>query len=152
MEHFRQGYGVHRSLPVLLGQIDHSGPESHLDLDEGLVAVGQQIFRLPGVDADDAEEQVAGRAQGHLHLGLQDAVHRFLDVGLEYVRFGELLVPVGGEPYSGQGALLGQDEVRVEHFGGFLEFFGLMQRFRWVWRLKWFVVGICVTHLFLQVV
>ena len=51
----------------------------------------------------------------YFQLGLKDAVHRGLDVGLEDVRLSELVVPVGGQPDAGQGALLGQHEVGVEH-------------------------------------
>ena len=49
------------------------------------------------------------------HLGLQDALDRLLDVGLEDVRLGQLLVPVRRQPDPGQRALLGQHKVRVEH-------------------------------------
>ena len=51
------------------------------------------------------------------YLGFENVLDTVLNVGLENVRLGELLVPVRGQPDPGQGALLGQHKVRVEHAG-----------------------------------
>jgi len=40
---------------------------------------------------------------------------RFGDIGLEDLHLGELLVPMGGQPYLPQGAFLGQNDLGVEH-------------------------------------
>jgi len=40
---------------------------------------------------------------------------RVVDVCLEELVLGELALPVGGEPDLGQGALFGEDGLRVEH-------------------------------------
>ncbi len=45
-----------------------TSPEGHLDLDEGLVAVGQQVLGLARVDTHHAQQQVTARTQRHLHL------------------------------------------------------------------------------------
>jgi hypothetical protein len=45
-----------------------TSPEGHLDLDEGLVAVGQQVLGLPRVDTHHPQQQVTARTQRHLHL------------------------------------------------------------------------------------
>jgi hypothetical protein len=45
-----------------------TSPEGHLDLDEGLIAVGQQVLGLPRVDPHHAQQQVTARTQRHLHL------------------------------------------------------------------------------------
>ena len=55
--------------PILFWQVDHAGPEGHLDLDEGLVAVGQEIFGLARVDPDHAKQQVSRSSEGHFDLG-----------------------------------------------------------------------------------
>lgn len=41
--------------------------------------------------------------------------NRGVDVGLENLRLVELLVPVGGNPDLAQRALLGEDDLGVEH-------------------------------------
>ena len=47
VEDLRESDGVDGGLPVLLRQIHHSRPKRHLDFDERLVTVGQQILGLP---------------------------------------------------------------------------------------------------------
>jgi len=59
VEGFRQRDGVDCCFPVLLSQVDHAWPERHLDLDECLIAVGQQVLGLARVDAHDTKQQVA---------------------------------------------------------------------------------------------
>ena len=63
-----QGDGIHGRLSIVFWQVNHARPERHLDLDEGLVTVREQILCLPGVDADNAQKKVAAGSQGHLHL------------------------------------------------------------------------------------
>ena len=46
---------VHGGLSVLFRQVDDARPERHLDLDERLIAVGEQILGLARVDAHDTE-------------------------------------------------------------------------------------------------
>lgn len=120
MEDFGESDRVHGRLAMLLRQVDHSGPECHLDFDERFVAVGEQVFRFAGIDADDAEKEVARGAEGHLHFRLEDAVDRFLDVRLEDVGFGQFFVPMSRQPDAGQGALFGQHKMCVEHGDGAL--------------------------------
>ena len=48
-------------------------------------------------------------------LWLQNSFYGFFDIGFEYVRLGQLFVPMRGQPNAGQRALLGQHEMRVEH-------------------------------------
>ena len=117
VEVLRERDGVHGGLTILLRQVDHPGSECHLDLDKGLITIGQEVLGLPRVDSHHTQQKMAGSAERHLHLGLKDALDGLLDVGLEDVGFGQLLVPMGGQPNSGQRALLGQDEVGVEHPG-----------------------------------
>ena len=115
MKDLGQSDGIHGGLSVLLGQVDHAWSESHLDLDERLVAVRQEVLGLPAVDPHHAKQQVARGPECHLNLGLENAVNALFDVGLEDVGLGELLVPVGSQPDPGEGALLGQDEMGVKH-------------------------------------
>lgn len=37
----------------------------HFDLQEGFIAVVQEILGLPAIDADDAQEQLAAETEGH---------------------------------------------------------------------------------------
>ena len=48
----------------------------HLDLGQGLGAVLHQVFNLAGVDADHAQEEVAGDAKGEGGGGMNDGVWR----------------------------------------------------------------------------
>lgn len=52
MEHLWQSDGSHCSFPVPFRQIDDTGPECDLDLDEGLIAVGQKVLGLARVDTN----------------------------------------------------------------------------------------------------
>ena len=115
MKDLRQRDGIHRGLAIVLWQIHHARPERHLDLDKGLIAVGQQVLCLARVDANHAEQQVAAGPQRHLDLGLEDALHRQLDVGLKDVGLGQLFVPVGRKPDAGQRPFLVKDKMCVEH-------------------------------------
>ena len=54
--------------PTLVSWVTTTSPEGHLDLDEGLVAVGQQVLGLARVDTHHAQQQVTARTQRHLHL------------------------------------------------------------------------------------
>ena len=41
--------------------------------------------------------------------------NRVVEVGLQELILGQLALPMGGEPDLGQGTLLGEDGLRVEH-------------------------------------
>ena len=118
MERLGQRDGRHGRLAPLLRQVDDARPERHPDLDERLIAVGEQVLGLARVDAHDAEQQVAGRAQRELHARLDDRLHAAADVRLEDVRLSQLAVPVSGKPDARQRALLAEHKVRVEHRDG----------------------------------
>lgn len=48
----------------------------HLDLEQCLIAVIQEVFRLPAVDTNDAEEQLAAEPQSHdLDFLVHDSVY-----------------------------------------------------------------------------
>lgn len=89
--------------------------KTHLNLDERFVTIGQQILSLTGIDPHDSEQQMPGSTQGQLDLGLHDAIDGLLDVCFEDVRLGNLFIPMGCQPNSGQRALFGQHNVSVEH-------------------------------------
>ena len=96
-----------------------AGAEGHLDLDHGLLGVVHEVLDLARVDPNDAQEEVAGDSQGQRDGGVDDGVDRVGDVGGEDLRPPQLLVaPVRGQPHLAQRALLGQDDLRVEHPGG----------------------------------
>lgn len=100
---------------MLLRQIDHAGPECHLDLDKRLIAIGQQIFGLSRIDPNDTQQQMAGRSKGQFDFWLHDAFDALLDVRFENVCLGEFLVPVSGQPDARERAFLGQHDVSVKH-------------------------------------
>mmetsp|Transcript_25143 Transcript_25143/g.72712 ORF Transcript_25143/g.72712 Transcript_25143/m.72712 type:complete len:752 (-) Transcript_25143:166-2421(-) len=107
------------------------GPEGHLDLDHGLLGVVHEVLDLAGVDPDDAEEEVAGNSEGQGDGGVDDGLDRGGNVGGEDGRTAELLVaPVGRQPHLAQRALLGEDNLRVEHlFEGLARLLGPSRRF-----------------------
>lgn len=114
-----------------------------LDLGDHLRGVGREVADLLGVDAREAEQQVAGHAQGQRRRRLLDALcgragagrvlggrgasrrpntcrvrtDVRLDVRLHHRLLVQLLLPVGGKPDLAEGALLGEEELRVEHCG-----------------------------------
>ena len=49
------------------------------------------------------------------YLGLNNGFHTALNVCLEDMSFGEFLVPVSSQPDPGQGALLTQHKMCIEH-------------------------------------
>mmetsp|Transcript_45726 Transcript_45726/g.97216 ORF Transcript_45726/g.97216 Transcript_45726/m.97216 type:complete len:293 (-) Transcript_45726:210-1088(-) len=92
------------------------GPEGHLDLHHGFVAVVHEVADLAGVDADDPQEEVAGDTEGEGHRRVDDGVDRLGDVRGEDLGAAELLVsPVSGEPNLAEGTLLREDDLRVKH-------------------------------------
>ncbi len=58
-----------------------TGSEGHLDLGECLGAVLHQVLDLAGVDADYAQQEVAGHAEGQGHGGVHDGVWCLVRLG-----------------------------------------------------------------------
>ena len=85
--------------------------EGVLHLDERLRAVGEQVANLAREDAHDAEEEVAGDAEGHRRGGVGDVVNGVLDVRLHDLHLGHLLLHVRREPDLGERALLGEHQL-----------------------------------------
>ena len=108
-----EGNGLLAVLPV--GTL-RSGTEGHLDLDHGLLGIVHEVLDLAGVDANDAEEEMTGHTEGQGDGGVDDGLDGGVNIGGEDGRTAELLVtPVGRQPHLTQRALLGEDNLRVEH-------------------------------------
>ena len=83
-------------------------PTYHLDLGESIVAVVQEISRLPAVDLDDAQQQLSAQTQGHWGLARgDDALDILLQIRGEHVLLGEFLLQVGRQPDASQRPRLG---------------------------------------------
>eukprot|EP00053_Salpingoeca_punica_P014321 m.130099 g.130099 ORF g.130099 m.130099 type:complete len:564 (-) comp16427_c0_seq2:142-1833(-) len=110
-----EGDGAKSSSVAAGGQVHHAGAEGELDLDQSVAAVGHEALLLAVVDLDDAEQQMSASAQSQRCGGADDGLAGLDDVSAADHHAGELLAPVGGEPYLAEGALLGQHILRIEH-------------------------------------
>ena len=69
------------------------------------------------------------RSQGHLHFGLDNRLNGRFQIRFENVGFGQLFVPMGRQPDSGQRPPLGEDEMCVEHFAAVIGSLAMRTRY-----------------------
>lgn len=81
-----------------------------------------QVVRFPVVDAHYTEQQLAVQSQGQRTasstLRPDDDLNVFIDLVLQHLGLGELLVLVGGQPYASKLARLEEEVLGKEHGGG----------------------------------
>lgn len=81
-----------------------------------------QVVGLPLVDAHNTKEQLAIQSQreraASSSFGSDDDLNVLVDLVLQNLSFGELLVLVGGQPDAGKLARLEQEILWKKHVGG----------------------------------
>lgn len=88
----------------------------HLDLQQRLIAVIQEISGLAAIDPDDTEEQLACHPQSHGSLCRHnDLLHALGEVRLQNMLLGQLALQVGRQPDAGQRPGLLKEFFGVEH-------------------------------------
>jgi hypothetical protein len=94
----------------------------HLDLPQRVVAVILEVVRLPMVDAHHTKEKLAIQAQGKRTagspLGPDDDLDILVNLVLQDLGLGELLVLVGSQPDACELAGLVQEVLWKKHGGG----------------------------------
>jgi len=94
----------------------------HLDLPQRVVAVIVEVVRLPMVNAHHTEEKLAIQAQGKRTaggpLGPDDDLDVLVNLVLQDLGLGKLLVLIGSQPDARELAGLVQEILWKKHGGG----------------------------------
>jgi hypothetical protein len=94
----------------------------HFDLPQRVIAIIVKIMRFSVIDAHYTKKQLAVQAQREGTAGSalwpDDDLDVLIDLVLQDLGFGELLVLVGGKPDAGKLARLVQEVLWKKHGGG----------------------------------
>jgi hypothetical protein len=94
----------------------------HLDLPQRVITVIMQVVRLPVINAHHTKKQLSVQTQGERTAGSpfwpNDDLDILIDLVLQNLGFGELLVLIGGEPDACELARLVKKIFGKKHGGG----------------------------------
>mmetsp|Transcript_19879 Transcript_19879/g.30607 ORF Transcript_19879/g.30607 Transcript_19879/m.30607 type:complete len:255 (+) Transcript_19879:106-870(+) len=97
------------------------GSKRHLQFEHRFGTVVQNVLDLAGVDANDAQQEMARDSQCQGDAGVDNRFDGLGNVSGKDLRPGEFFVsPMGRQPDFGEGAFFGQDDLGVKHCGGLL--------------------------------